>query len=56
LAKQQLDVTTYRDGTPIPQVTDRNAWENLKTGACVITIMMQIMTTYGKLNWYAVMV
>ena len=25
--------TTYRDGTPIPQVTDNTEWENLTTGA-----------------------
>jgi hypothetical protein len=56
LCKKQLDVTTYRDSTTIPQVTDENAWENLKQGLGVITIMMQITDTYGKLyNWYAVM-
>ena len=28
-ATRNLDVTTYRDGTPIPQVTDPTAWANL---------------------------
>ena len=28
-----LDVTSYRDGTPIPQVTDPTAWAGLITGA-----------------------
>jgi uncharacterized protein (TIGR02145 family) len=52
-----LDVTTYRDGTPIPQVTDQNAWGNLKTGAwCYYNNDANNGTTYGKLyNWYAVM-
>lgn len=30
---QNLNVTTYTDGTPIPQVTDPTAWKNLTTGA-----------------------
>ena len=29
-----LNVTTYRDGTVIPQVTDPAAWASLTTGAC----------------------
>lgn len=49
-----LDVTTYRDGTPIPQVWDPTAWANLKTGAYIDA--NNNGTTYGKLyNWYAVM-
>ena len=28
-----LNVTTYRDGTPIPEVTDPSAWAALTTGA-----------------------
>jgi uncharacterized protein (TIGR02145 family) len=49
-----LDVTTYRDGTPIPQVTDPTAWENLTTGAWCYYISANF-TAYGKLyNWYAV--
>jgi uncharacterized protein (TIGR02145 family) len=51
-----LDVTTYRDGTPIPQVTDPTAWANLTTGAwCYYSNTSVNGTTYGKLyNWYAV--
>jgi hypothetical protein len=52
-----LDVTTYRDGTVIPEVTDPAAWENLKTGAwCYYDNEASNSATYGKLyNWYAVM-
>jgi uncharacterized protein (TIGR02145 family) len=51
-----LDVATYRDGTPIPQVTDPAAWANLTTGAwCYYANNAANRTTYGKLyNWYAV--
>jgi uncharacterized protein (TIGR02145 family) len=51
-----LDVTTYRDGTPIPQVTDPTQWANLTTGAwCYYNNEPANGTTYGKLyNWYAV--
>lgn len=51
-----LDVTTYRDGTPIPQVTDPTAWAALTTGAwCYYNNTTENGTTYGKLyNWYAV--
>jgi hypothetical protein len=38
-----LDVTTYRDGTVIPQVRDANEWMDLKTGLGVIITMMLIM-------------
>ena len=30
---ENAEVVTYRDGTPIPQVTDANEWQNLTTGA-----------------------
>ena len=51
-----LGLTTYRDGTPIPQVTDPTAWENLTTGAwCYYNNDPANGTIYGKLyNWYAV--
>jgi hypothetical protein len=56
LQNSNLDVTTYRDGAPIPQVTDRKAWENLKTGAWCYYNNDANSGTYGKLyNWYAVM-
>jgi uncharacterized protein (TIGR02145 family) len=51
-----LDVTTYRDGTPIPQVTDPTAWIGLTTGAwCYYNNDPVNGATYGKLyNWFAV--
>jgi uncharacterized protein (TIGR02145 family) len=51
-----LNVTTYRDGTPIPQVTDPTAWANLTTGAwCYYNNDPVNGAIYGKLyNWYAV--
>ncbi|MGC6414457.1 MAG: FISUMP domain-containing protein, partial [Bacteroidia bacterium] len=43
---------TYRDGTPIPQVTDATQWSNLTTGAWCY---YDNDPTKGKLyNWYAV--
>ena len=47
------DVTTYRDGTPIPEVTDPGEWVNLTTGAWCYPNNQDQGT--GKLyNWYAV--
>ncbi|WP_396141563.1 fibrobacter succinogenes major paralogous domain-containing protein [Flavobacterium sp.] len=53
---RNLDVTTYRDGTPIPQVTDPTQWQNLTTGAwCYYNNDPANGAIYGKLyNWYAV--
>jgi uncharacterized protein (TIGR02145 family) len=53
---KNLDVTTYRDGTVIPQVTDDSEWASLTTGAwCYYQNLSSNGTTYGKLyNWYAV--
>jgi uncharacterized protein (TIGR02145 family) len=53
---KNLDVTTYRDGTPIPQVTDPTQWQNLTTGAwCYYNNDPANGAIYGKLyNWYAV--
>jgi uncharacterized protein (TIGR02145 family) len=53
---KNLDVATYRDGTPIPQVTDPTQWASLKTGAwCYYENNSINGTIYGKLyNWYAV--
>ena len=55
-ATVNLDVTTYRDGTTIPQVTDPTQWSNLSTGAwCYYNNNSSSGATYGKLyNWYAV--
>jgi len=45
--------TTYRDGTPIPEVTDATEWENLTTGAwCYYD---NDPTKPRLYNWYAVM-
>jgi hypothetical protein len=51
-----LDVTTYRNGDAIPQVTDPTAWNNLTTGAwCYYENSSSLGCTYNKLyNWYAV--
>jgi uncharacterized protein (TIGR02145 family) len=51
-----LDVTTYSDGTVIPEVSDPTQWSNLTTGAwCYYNNNSSSGTTYGKLyNWYAV--
>ena len=53
---KNLDITTYSDGTVIPQVTDPTAWAALTTGAwCYYNNDSANGTTYGKLyNWYAV--
>lgn len=53
---RNLDVDTYSDCTPIPQVTDQTIWENLTTGAwCYYDNDPNNNTTHGKLyNWYAV--
>ena len=49
-----LDVSTYRDGTPIPQVQDPTAWANLTTGAWCYYNNADT-NCYGKLyNWFAV--
>lgn len=48
--------TTYRDGTPIPQVTDPVEWSNLTTGAwCYVNNDPSTEEYFGKLyNWYAI--
>lgn len=53
---KNLDVDHYRNGDPIPQVTDPLAWETLTTGAwCYYDNDPANGTIYGKLyNWYAV--
>lgn len=52
-----LDVTTYSDGTPIPEVTDATEWANLSTGAwCYYNNDSANGPVYGKLyNIYAVL-
>jgi|LauGreSuBDMM15SN_2_FD.fasta_scaffold02887_2 uncharacterized protein (TIGR02145 family) len=53
---KNLDVNTYRDGTPIPQVIDLTTWNSLTTGAwCYFDNNPANGSVYGKLyNWYAV--
>lgn len=53
---KNLDVSTYRNGNPIPQVTDPVAWAALTTGAwCYYNNDPATGAIYGKLyNWYAV--
>ena len=49
---KNAEMVTYRDGTPIPQVTDAAEWSNLTTGAWCY---YDNDPTKGKLyNWYAV--
>ena len=53
-AIENIDITTYRDGTPIPQVTNISNWNlDLTTGAW--TYMDNDPTKPRLYNWYAVM-
>lgn len=54
--QKNLNVSKYRNGDPIPQVTDPTQWQNLKTGAwCYYENKTDNGIVYGKLyNWYAV--
>ena len=51
-----LDVTNYRNGDPIPYVTDATEWAGLTTGAwCYYNNDPANGNLYGKLyNWHAV--
>ncbi len=53
---ENLDVDTYRNGDPIPEVQDPKAWSSLTTGAwCYYENKSENGVKYGKLyNWYAV--
>ena len=53
---KNLDVSQYRNGDPIPEVTDSTEWANLTTGAwCYYDNNPENGATFGKLyNWYAV--
>lgn len=55
-SQRNLDVSTYRDGTPIPEVQDPDDWSKLTTGAwCYANNDPTNGDIYGKLyNWYAV--
>lgn len=52
---ENLDLSTYSDGTPIPQVTNPSSWSDLTTGAwCYYDNVTANGIKYGKLyNWYA---
>lgn len=54
---KNLDVATYRNGDPIPKVTNPTTWASLTTGAyCYYNNdSATYASVYGKLyNWYAV--
>jgi uncharacterized protein (TIGR02145 family) len=53
---ENLRTSKYNDGTPIPNITDKNTWSNLNTGAYSFYDNNESNNaTYGKLyNWYAV--
>ena len=53
---ENLKVTHYRNGDPIPNVTESATWEGLTTGAyCNYNNDVNNVATYGRLyNWYAV--
>jgi uncharacterized protein (TIGR02145 family) len=53
---KNLDVTAYRNGDPIPQVTDAGQWQNLTSGAwAYVNGDPATNGNYGKVyNWYAV--
>ena len=52
---ENLEVTRYRNGEAIPNVTDSAAWDNLVTGAyCDFDNKTSNASIYGHLyNWYA---
>ena len=54
--KENLNVSKYKNGDVIPEVTDMADWDNLTTGAwCYYANDTANGVTYGKLyNWYAV--
>lgn len=56
---ENLKVTKYRNGDPIPDITDASAWNNLATGAYCnyyrADIPPNYATIYGKLyNFYTI--
>ena len=50
---ENAEMVTYRDGTPIPEVTDATEWQNLTTGAWAY--YNNDPTKPRLYNWYAVM-
>ncbi|NTW84153.1 MAG: hypothetical protein HGB36_12465 [Chlorobiaceae bacterium] len=53
---ENLEVSRYRNGDTIPEITDPKVWATLTTGAwCYNQNNPENAETYGKLyNWYAV--
>jgi len=53
---ENLNVSHYRNGDSIPEVTDPEQWAKLTTGAwCYYNNDPEMGVIYGKLyNWYAV--
>lgn len=53
---ENLKVTRYRNGDPIPNITDNTSWRDLSTGAyCNYDNDVNYVEAYGRLyNWYAV--
>ncbi len=54
--KQNLNTTHYKNGAPIPNITNSYIWSTLTTGAyCDIDNYPMYSTTYGRLyNWFTV--
>jgi uncharacterized protein (TIGR02145 family) len=53
---ENLKTTKYRNGDPIPNVTDQTDWADLTTGGyCIIENNYPNSSSYNRLyNWYAV--
>ena len=53
---ENLKTTKFRDGSPIPNITDNTQWGNLSTAAyCNYNNDEATGTKYGKLyNWYSI--
>jgi uncharacterized protein (TIGR02145 family) len=53
---ENLKTSIYRNGEPIPHVTNNDQWADLNTGAwCYYNNNSQLECPYGKLyNWFAV--
>lgn len=53
---KNLDVVKYRNGDPIPMLSDTAAWKSTTTGACCnYNNDTSLVNTYGRIyNWYAV--
>lgn len=51
--RENLKVTRYRDGSPIPLITDNTAWSSLNTGAyCNYNNEESNVNVYGRLYTY----